>query len=290
MDASGLDTAISSLEKVISGLEESSGRLEVCLIFWSVLVAIGVAIEIIEVLAQHVGEHKAWRRATIRSPERPRGWMLVLKLCPVVFVTVGITGELFNNVQSMSINMKLRGKNTMLVGLIHRKASNAEEAAATAHKEAALTEQSLAPRRLSRKQQLDSGSRLRRFSRQLASQSYIVADAEGQAFAWDINEALRYARWDVFDPAGILMMAKSGQRSGRRSVIRTGVLVESTGDDHSRAACDAFIAELRNLGFDANRPPTPLDPNEGHRLVIHVESRPVGPQGEAKIALARSHN
>ena len=101
MDASALDKAISILEKAISRLEEYSGELDSRLIVWTLLVGVGVAIEVWVVLKEHFDAYKAWRRASIRSPEKPTIVTLLLQLAGPVFVTVGIGGELLTNVQSM---------------------------------------------------------------------------------------------------------------------------------------------------------------------------------------------
>jgi hypothetical protein len=80
MDASALDKAISALEKSISSLESSVDSLEFWLWVSTAVVVIGVALELYFIIREYRSQREAWRRAWIRSPEKPRAWLFIFGL------------------------------------------------------------------------------------------------------------------------------------------------------------------------------------------------------------------
>src|SRR6266404_806894 len=128
MEASALDKAISALEIALSRLEESSGSLERCLIFWTAVIGIGVSLEILDIIWEYRDDRRAWLRASIRSPERPIISKFIIEIAGAVLVTIGIGGELFTNVKAIGVNTELRNKSRLLVGLVNQKAGEANKA------------------------------------------------------------------------------------------------------------------------------------------------------------------
>jgi hypothetical protein len=132
MNPSALDNAISALGNSISILEASSESLEFWLKVWTALVAIGVAFEVIVIVKEYVEARHAWRRSTIRTPEKPSVWFFLFELLGIILVTAGVAGELWVSVSSGRINSDLRTKNKELVGLVNQKAGIATTRAADA--------------------------------------------------------------------------------------------------------------------------------------------------------------
>lgn len=86
-------------------------------------------------------------------------------------------------------------------------------------------EERVAWRRLTRDQQSEIGSRLGRFSGQLAAVWYNAGDHEGGVFASDIAAALHLANWNVFAPASMLQLAQAGRRG--LPIIPRGLLLQA---------------------------------------------------------------
>jgi hypothetical protein len=109
MDESTLRSKLSQLEGLRSSLH-SSFR------FWDWVVVVGVAFEFVVLAAEYWNEWHAFRRATIRSPEKPRIWLFVVGLCAVAMVAGGITKELGIDSQIESVETQIRGVNEQLLG------------------------------------------------------------------------------------------------------------------------------------------------------------------------------
>lgn len=132
MNPNDLDSAIAALQKTISILEGTSDSLEFWLKVWTGLVVVGVALEVIIILKEHFDERRAWRRSTIRTPEKPSLLFLVFQLIATGLVTLGVAGELYISVLSGRTNSDLRIKNQALVALVDQKAGFANAQAANA--------------------------------------------------------------------------------------------------------------------------------------------------------------
>ncbi len=141
-------------------------------------------------------------------------------------------------------------------------------------------EERVAWRRLTIDQQSEIGSRLGRFSGQLAAVWYNAGDHEGGVIASDIAAVLHLANWNVFAPASMLQLAQAGRRGP--TIIPTGVVIASTQDKTSRDATEALVNELLNFGFDAIKWPK-IESNPTPTVFVTVEVRPEGAQGRAKL-------
>ena len=150
-------------------------------------------------------------------------------------------------------------------------------------------EESIAWRRLTKKQQLGIASRLSRFRGQIANMWYGAGDKEAETFALEIASALNEAKWTVYAPAALLNIAEAGHLFNPSSPsLETGVSVSGPIKGVGRNASKEMVCELKNLGFDAiilpdsrrTHPDTPL-------ISITVHVRPEGPQGEAKLRQQR---
>ncbi len=147
-DASALQSSISALEREIAALEISSASWEFWLPFFTLLVAIGVAMEIIVVRRDHKEELEEWQTCKL-IPDKPSSVKVWLEIISVVLVTVGILGELGIGLWISHVNGQLRAKSSdlrsksdQLLALITAEAGDAKDSAiiAKASAEAASVE------------------------------------------------------------------------------------------------------------------------------------------------------
>jgi hypothetical protein len=160
--------------------------------------------------------------------------------------------------------------------------SIANRQAAAANLELARAQSKIAPRRLTQAQQEKLASGVSFLAPQLVGIWYGAGDKESENFSWDIASALNAAGWRVFSPASTATLAQSGKPFGSIPRLQTGVVVNSNKDGPSMKAADALARELSALGFDTRKAlnigygPEPV-------VVVTVQARPDGPQGETKL-------
>ena len=161
----------------------------------------------------------------------------------------------------------------------------ANEQAAAANLELARLQAKMLPRRLTKAQQEALASAVSSLAPQSASVWYGAGDKESENFSWDIGSALDAAGWKVFSPASTATLAQGGKPFGSIPRLQTGVVVSSNKDAASMKAADALATELSALGFDARKA---ADIGNGHEalVVVTVQARPEGPQGELKLDAA----
>jgi len=189
------------------------------------------------------------------------------------------------------------GRANERAGKAIERAARADERASENEKEAAALrktaederlaririEERVAWRRLTKQQQIEIGSRLRRFSGQIASMWYNMGDKEAETLALEIASALYGAKWTVYAPASLGHMARSGILfNGSTSGLETGVTINGPLNEVGRNASDALLHELATLGFDVTKLPDSRR-SDSPVVEIIVFVRPEGPQGEAKL-------
>ncbi len=168
----------------------------------------------------------------------------------------------------------------------NKAASIANQQAAAANLELARLQAKMVPRRLTKAQQERLASGVRFLAPQLASVWYGAGDKESENFSWEIASALNAAGWRVFSPASMATLAQSGKPFGTIPRLQSGVVVSTNKDELSMKAADALVRELSALGFDARKSanigngPEPI-------VVVTVQARPDGAQGELKVNAAR---
>ncbi len=94
--------------------------------FWTVLVVVGVAVEIVVVLMEYAKELREFRRATISSPGRPNIRKLLLELVGAGFVAIGVAGEFAVHTRSGKVESDMRDTTDRIVAVIGREASDAD--------------------------------------------------------------------------------------------------------------------------------------------------------------------
>jgi hypothetical protein len=149
-------------------------------------------------------------------------------------------------------------------------------------------ESKVAWRKLDNGTQSDMASHLARFSKEPALVSYNPQDIEAASFASDIAATLHAAKRDVFDALSVLTMREGPVPFGTNPKLDTGVRVWCTADETSRKAATALVEQLSSRGFDALISPEAKSLLGIHptptRVVVSVEHKPQGAQGEYKLA------
>jgi len=148
-------------------------------------------------------------------------------------------------------------------------------------------ESKVAWRRLDSHTQSDAASHLIRFAKEPALIAYNTNDIEASTFASDIAAMLHVAKWDVPEPLGMMIMREGPVPLGTNPHLPIGVLVWCTSDETSRRAATALVEQLSSRGFDAIISPEHQNLLGIHptptRVVIFVEHKPDGAQGEYKL-------
>jgi len=152
-------------------------------------------------------------------------------------------------------------------------------------------ESKVAWRKLDNRTQGDMASHLARFSKEPALVSYNPQDIEAASFASDIAATLHAAKWEVFDALSVLSMREGPVPFGTNPKLDTGVRVWCTADETSRRAATALVEQLSSRGFDAVISPEAKSLLGIHptptRVVVSVEHKPEGAQGEYKLAVQK---
>jgi type IV pilus biogenesis protein CpaD/CtpE len=213
-----------------------------------------------------------------------------LALLSLIVLIVGIAGELLGTVRTSQLSGQITAN-------IEERAADAEQKAGEANKEAArLTkvaedervarvqiEEALAPRRLTTEQRTAISSKLSRFSQQPVVAISNPFDVESSVLAAEILSTLKLAKWDTNPIFAIGRNVSSLERAP--SIPVTGIFIQAAPDKGSQLAAMALLRELSSNGFDCRIPqkgavggfgPKPL-------VVVDVEARPEGPQGDAKL-------
>ena len=293
---------IDVIERNIANLEKSLDSLEIWLAVMTTLVVIGLVLEY-------------WHEVpdAIRQLRNRWSWEPLLVVLGGVLITIGVAGELVvqfiasgketelrrANDDSFSILNNEAGKARQVAADANLKAAKADERAADAEKEAqqlrtkaederlarVLIEQSLAGRSLSSSDEQRLSNRLGHFRDVQFAVWYHAGAAEEEAFAWDIAKALHSAKLKVFSPASLMDLAGNGlQFDPALASLVSGVMVASTNGGQGRIAAELLVQALNDSGFDATLNPKP-NPGSLPTVWVNIETRPKGPQGEAKLNL-----
>ena len=142
-------------------------------------------------------------------------------------------------------------------------------------------------RRLGPSAQSEIAAHLAAYAGEPALVAYDLNDLEASTFASDIVATLHTAKWEVAERLGVLGHYEGVDPLGTNARVTTGVLVWCTADETSRRAASALVEQLVSHGFDAVISPDKsilLGANPSPtRVVVSVEHKPDGPQGEFKL-------
>jgi hypothetical protein len=126
----------STLKILLDNLEMSHSSLHGWLDFWTFLVVIGVALEVVFTIWDYRELLHDFRRGVIHSPEKPRVLLHVLGLLGAGLVAVGVAGELYVDVQAGKVETEIRSANELRVSLLIKEAGDAKQSATEAEEAA----------------------------------------------------------------------------------------------------------------------------------------------------------
>ncbi len=129
MDASALARALDNLEK-------SWSLLDCWLNFWTILVVVGVATELIVIITEYAHDRRDFKRGTIRSPDKPSILIFGLETIGAALVVIGVAGEFQVHVRAGRIETDMRDLTRQSVAISNRDAAASNEHAAVADQKA----------------------------------------------------------------------------------------------------------------------------------------------------------
>jgi len=135
-DASALESSISALEREVKALESSSVPWEYSVWGFTILVVLGVLMELWVIRHERRDDMEAWALTyfgVLRPLGRPSTKKFVVEIGSVLLIALGVAGELGAGIEIASINGALRGKSAelrsksdQLLALVTRQAGDAK--------------------------------------------------------------------------------------------------------------------------------------------------------------------
>lgn len=242
MDASALESALDNLEKSWSGLDW-------WLNFWTVLVILGVTIELLVLIIEYRHDWIDFRRAVIHSPHKPSVLVFGLGFLGAALVAIGIIGEFRVHIRAGKIETDLRDTTRRLVAISQKDADEARERAVQEDVKLAALQlkmlELLGPRRLTTEQTRKlvwalQGLTGKQVDVYVPYQEFPINKeqyGESTAFASDIIKGLRLAH---IDSQGW----KSSLCIGRTF---TGVMVEVKGSEGWARTIVAALSQVTRI-------------------------------------------
>lgn len=114
----GMD--VSTLHTALGELEASWASLDWWLNFWTVLVVVGVALELLVLVTEYLHGWRDFERGTIHSPERPSIVIFGIGFLGAALVALGVAGEFRVHVKAGKIEVDMRNNNENLVVALNR--------------------------------------------------------------------------------------------------------------------------------------------------------------------------
>lgn len=129
MDSSALASALDNFEK-------SWSALDWWLNFWTVLVVVGVAVELLVLIIEYVHERRDFKRRVIHSPDKPSVLVYGLGFIGAALVAFGVAGEFRVHIKAGKIESEMREATRKLVALVQADTGKANERAGVANQKA----------------------------------------------------------------------------------------------------------------------------------------------------------
>lgn len=126
----------SALRRALDSLVDCSSSQHWWLGFWTLLVAIGVALEIVFVVWEYVKDRRDCRLTLLRPPVKPNLPLFVLGFFGAAMVAGGVSGELYVESKISSVETCIRKGNDQVSLLLSKEAGDAAQSAQIAHDEA----------------------------------------------------------------------------------------------------------------------------------------------------------
>jgi hypothetical protein len=250
MDKSALASSLDSLEKSWSGLDW-------WLNFWTVVVVVGVAVELVVLVTEYMHGWRDFRRGSIHSAERPSLIIFGLGFLGAALVAFGVAGEFRIHTKAGRIETDMRDKTRQLVALVEKEAAQANEGAAVAqatakgfesqiaeaNARALEAERDLATLEMDRtfddSQQKQFAKKLKPFAGQEFDLTTYWASKEPRKLAEGILKALKLADWKYLQNGWAIIGVESG-------VL---VYITPATDERTRMAANSLVSALNTEGI-----------------------------------------
>ncbi|MFZ0479690.1 MAG: hypothetical protein WAL71_11105 [Terriglobales bacterium] len=119
----------SALKTLLDNLDASRSSLHAWLHFWTFLVVLGVALEVVFVVKEYIDQSHDFRRGILHPPEKPSTMLFILGLLGAGLVAIGVAGELYIDVQAGRVETEIRKANELRVALLSKEAGDAKASA-----------------------------------------------------------------------------------------------------------------------------------------------------------------
>jgi len=271
MATSALELALSNR---LADLEKHWTLLDHWLNFWTVLVVIGVAIELWVILWEYRDDRHEFRRGIVRPPDRPSRWLLFWNLTGTALVVGGVTGEFGAHFLAGKLETDMRDVTKQQVSL-----ANSE--AAKANLEAAQLRAAMADRDLTQNQQDDIRASMKPFAGHGVFIRSYPNDPEAARLIVQIKAALE-PHIHVEDRTGEL-----GATWANAGVI-LGIHIDPIGGEQTFAA--ALVKSLRtdgHLSVDDLPVGSSDSPTE---ILVGMKPMALAKQLQEAAATAREHD
>jgi hypothetical protein len=126
----------SALARELDNLEKSWSASDSLLNLWTLLVVVGVTLEIFVIAAEYWHEWKEFKRSTIHTPEKPSLMLFGLGMLGAGLVAVGVAGEFRIHIKAGVTESQIRDKTRQLVAIVEGDAGKANERAGQANERA----------------------------------------------------------------------------------------------------------------------------------------------------------
>lgn len=145
IDESALKKSLNSLESCWKSLDHSLDK-------WEFAVAVGVAVELVVIVAEYWHERSDFERGIIHPPEKPSRWAFFFGFVGTGLVVVGLAQEIRVHSKLGLVETEMRGISSQLVALVDARAADAENKAEDERLARVQLEKSMQPRSLSNDQ------------------------------------------------------------------------------------------------------------------------------------------
>jgi hypothetical protein len=134
----------SAFKSILDALDANRIALDRWLEFWTWLVIVGVAFELVFIIWDHIEEIREWysarSRAMVPAPGRPSRVKLIFELLSVALVVIGIAGELRVDAMLGKLETDIRDTNERRVLRLQKEAGDAADASERAQQSADKSE------------------------------------------------------------------------------------------------------------------------------------------------------
>jgi hypothetical protein len=213
-----------------------------------------------------------------------------VEIAGVALIVFGIFGELGIGLKIASINSQMRGKSAELSSKDADLRSKSDQLVALLEKETedehsarVEAEESVAWRRLTADDRRKIRSELAPFAIRRTWVQYNSNDVEAFNFGHDLATSVP-GSWNPTEPMPVLSLREGPVPVGRYGPLERGIRITVVDKSYEKAA-DLLIRLLSSFGFDCQKSDAALAKNLQYApmIVVSVDSRPEGLQGEAKV-------